>query len=283
LGRHAERAYTGESGSYNGIYLFRSRLYRAAVESMCSENRDHCRGSGVFGMYTLRSVGWLVACQGLLLALLLAACRESDERAPSETAGAASEAECQALRVDTTQLAGFVRRIQETAGKPTPGAFIGLDDWSITSVRAFGHCLSVLALSWANHLEGGIVVLDSSNTIRATGWYPGASRVVSAGRGRFAFVFTAVKGPGIVEKRLVVRCPLSPDIFLECLDLLIESYESVQAYEGGPENAAWLRQTAEMSFKGDTLILFRRAVVKRPGDPVQSEQTLGAAKLVLPR
>jgi hypothetical protein len=234
-------------------------------------------------MYTLKSVGWLVACQGLLFALLFAACRESDERAQPETAGEASEAECQGVRVDTMQLAGFVRRIQESAGKPTPGAFIGLDDWSTTSVRAFGHCLSVVALSWANHLEGGIVVLDSSNTITPIGWYPGASHVVSAGRGRFAFVFTAERGTGLLERRLVVHCPLSRDIFLECLDLSIERYESVQGYVGGPEQAAWLRQTAEMSFKGDTLILFRRAVVKRPGDPLESEQTLGAAKLVLPR
>ena len=153
-------------------------------------------------------------------------------------------------------------------------------------VRFGSLCLAALALSWNGLHNGAIVILDSIGTVLyADAQYRDASQLVSAGDGRVGFRYNSVWGSGIWETRFIILCALTPDVWDECLNVVLEKRTLATGYppdDSLASRGASMEQTGSVRLMGDTVFLTRRIVLKRSDEPRPRVRDLGTVRLLLP-
>ena len=157
---------------------------------------------------------------------------------------------------------------------------------STVGIRFGTRCLTALALSWNGLHNGAIVILDSTGIpLYADDHYRAVADLVQAGDGRVGFRYNSVWGSGIWETRFIVLCALTPDVWDECLNVVLDKRTYATGYPPGDSMAslgASLEQTGSVKVLGDTVFLTRRVLLKRSDQAKPRVRYLGTARLLLP-
>ena len=162
----------------------------------------------------------------------------------------------------------------------TPSAigYVGLTS-AARAIPYRGRCFTAVTLSHDPELGGGLVIVESANPtiVVDVAEYPGAREPPSAGSGRIAFSYTSLRGSGLYESRIVVRCALEAEAWDECLSVTRDKITTVY----GARSPLIAQQAATVAVIADTLSIGRTIEYRRDGS--RSQRTnLGTSRLIIP-
>lgn len=192
---------------------------------------------------------------------------------------------CLAIQVTSQRAAQWAGALQRAAGhqaveREQPGL-----ETAAVAAPVSNRCLSLVTLSWGNGLSGGVLFVDETGVVVARyPGFPGATSPMEAGPGRVVFEYVSERGSGVSESRLVALCALAEDLWVKCADIMKNRIDQAAGYPPADSAAVgmMMRQHAEVSVHGDSLVLSRRASYRRYGDRSQTNVDLGRTTVLLP-